>query len=71
MAAGDDSFGPHLPGYFDFTLLFEQSLLSLVPTGIFLLAWPWRIRRLWRRKNIVGSCELRIAKLVRAASSYR
>ncbi|KAH0598736.1 hypothetical protein MHUMG1_04040 [Metarhizium humberi] len=64
MAAGDDSFGPHLPGYFDFTLLFEQSLLSLVPTGIFLLAWPWRIRRLWRRKNIVGSRELRIVKLV-------
>ncbi|KID79327.1 ABC multidrug transporter B [Metarhizium brunneum] len=64
MAAGDDSFGPHLPGYFDFTLLFEQSLLSLVPTGIFLLAWPWRIRRLWRRENIVGSRELRIVKLV-------
>lgn len=39
----DDYFGPHRVNSFDFTLLFEQSILSLLPTGLFLLLVPLRL----------------------------
>lgn len=65
MAAGDDDFGPKLPGYFDFTLVFEQSLFSLLPASVFILAAPYRIFQLWKRQTCVGSRKLLIAKLVR------
>ncbi|PYH31531.1 uncharacterized protein BO87DRAFT_418037 [Aspergillus neoniger CBS 115656] len=47
--AADDSFGPVVacPATFDFTLLFEQSILSLGPSAIFLLLVPWRIWSLY------------------------
>lgn len=65
MAADDDSFGPRLPGYFDFTLLFEQSIFSLLPMCAFLIAAPCRIAQLCRRKVCVESRKLLPAKLVR------
>ncbi|PYH46216.1 P-loop containing nucleoside triphosphate hydrolase protein [Aspergillus saccharolyticus JOP 1030-1] len=45
----DDSFGPVLacPASFDFTLLFEQSILSIGPSAVFLLLIPWRIWSLY------------------------
>ncbi|KAJ6788184.1 hypothetical protein PWT90_06047 [Aphanocladium album] len=36
----DDQFGPANTGRFDFTILFEQAMLGLVPTGIVILAMP-------------------------------
>ncbi|XWX01630.1 hypothetical protein V2A60_009658 [Cordyceps javanica] len=63
MAAGDDEFGPQLPGYFDFTLVFEQSMFSLVPASILILVAPYRILQLWRKKTCVGSRKLLLAKL--------
>ncbi|GLA66320.1 hypothetical protein AtubIFM54640_008526 [Aspergillus tubingensis] len=47
--AADDSFGPVVacPATFDFTLLFEQSILSIGPSAIFLLLVPWRIWSLY------------------------
>ncbi|KAH7198422.1 P-loop containing nucleoside triphosphate hydrolase protein [Fusarium flagelliforme] len=39
----DDNFGPHRAKTFDFTILFEQSILSLLPTGLFLLLVPLRL----------------------------
>lgn len=39
----DDHFGPHRANTFDFTILFEQSILSLLPTGLFLLLVPLRL----------------------------
>ncbi|KAL6920991.1 hypothetical protein FSST1_005017 [Fusarium sambucinum] len=39
----DNNFGPHRVGVFDFTILFEQSILSLLPTAVFLLVVPLRL----------------------------
>lgn len=75
MATTDNSFGPHRTGLFDFTLTFEQSILSLLPSGLFLFALPWRIRALWKLQKCVASRELKLAKTVsqckmRPASLY-
>lgn len=48
----DDSFGPHAGecrGGFDFTLLFEETILTLLPTSLFLLFIPPRVWFLLRR----------------------
>ncbi|KAM3516753.1 hypothetical protein NHJ13051_009617 [Beauveria bassiana] len=66
MATTDDSFGPHLPGYFDFTLLFEQSMFSILPCGIFLLAVLCRLAQLRKRRISFGLYKLLCAKLVTA-----
>lgn len=68
MAAGDDDFGPQLPGYLDFTLVFEQSLFSLLPASVFVLAAPYRIVQLWKKPRCVSSHKLLIAKMVRNIS---
>ncbi|RGP72643.1 canalicular multispecific organic anion transporter 2 [Fusarium longipes] len=39
----ENSFGPHRGGVFDFTILFEQSILSLLPTALFMLLVPLRL----------------------------
>ena len=47
----DDTFGPTVVGCrdnFDFTLLFEQSILSLAFSVILILLVPYRIARLCR-----------------------
>jgi ATP-binding cassette subfamily C (CFTR/MRP) protein 1 len=53
----DNVFGPVVaPPYrrgFDFTLLFEQSILSIGPSCIFLLVVPSRLFWLYRSKVIV------------------
>lgn len=40
----DRLFGPVLPGHFDFTLLFELSMLGLVPAGIAILTTPFYLK---------------------------
>ena len=45
----DDSFGPTVTncrGDFDFTLLFEQSIMSIGPSAILLLLFPLRLMQL-------------------------
>ncbi|KAJ6446792.1 ABC multidrug transporter [Purpureocillium lavendulum] len=49
----DDKFGPQLPSIFDFTILFEQSILSLLPTCVFLALAPLRVYQLLRRQTVV------------------
>lgn len=51
--AGDGSFGPRLEGFFDFTLAFEHSILSILPTSVFIVLAPIQIAHLWRRKPCV------------------
>ncbi|KFY64271.1 hypothetical protein V496_03372 [Pseudogymnoascus sp. VKM F-4515 (FW-2607)] len=64
---GDSSFGPflELPGNttFDFTLLFEETILSIVPSAILLLLIPPRIRQLWKAPHKVISSYLLTAKI--------
>ncbi|KID73574.1 ABC transporter, transmembrane domain, type 1, partial [Metarhizium brunneum ARSEF 3297] len=62
MARTDNDFGPSLPGVFDFTILFEQSILSLLPASIFILVAPLRTWTLVRRDTIVRSRKLFLAK---------
>ncbi|OKL58187.1 hypothetical protein UA08_06868 [Talaromyces atroroseus] len=47
--AADNSFGPAIscPRVFDFTLVFEQSILSIGPSALFLLLVPWRVWNLY------------------------
>ncbi|KAF4471540.1 Canalicular multispecific organic anion transporter 2 [Fusarium albosuccineum] len=59
----DDQFGPHHPGIFDFTLLFEQSILSILPTSIFLILVPFRIAVLWHHGKATRSKTLLRFKL--------
>lgn len=60
----DNHFGPHLPGVFDFTILFEQSILSLLPTALFILVASIRVNTLISRPNAVFSGSLLWLKLV-------
>ncbi|KAK4238509.1 hypothetical protein C8A03DRAFT_43740 [Achaetomium macrosporum] len=54
----DDSFGPHAGdcrGGFDFTLLFEESILTLLPAGLILLVLPPRVWFLLKREKKVAA----------------
>jgi ATP-binding cassette, subfamily C (CFTR/MRP), member 1 len=64
----DDSFGPYAGdcrGGFDFTLLFEETILTLLPLGLFLLVSPWRLWFLLRRpKKVTARHTLAVLKIV-------
>lgn len=64
MGDSDNFFGPKLPNVFDFTLVFEQGILSLLPTCLFLCLAPFRMRYLLRKETVVGSSRLLWSKLV-------
>lgn len=69
----DDAFGPHLPGVFDFTVVFEQTILSLLPTCLFVVLAPFRVSALLRHGDRVRPGPHLWAKLVscRARASAR
>ncbi|KAF3402447.1 Metal resistance protein YCF1 [Talaromyces pinophilus] len=51
---GENEFGPtvtHCRGGFDFTLLFEESLLAIASSVLLLLALPLRYRHLWKKRT--------------------
>jgi ATP-binding cassette, subfamily C (CFTR/MRP), member 1 len=60
----DNDFGPQRAGVFDFTILFEQSILSLLPTGLFILFVPLRLYVLWNNERVTRSGPLLWAKMV-------
>ena len=63
----DDVFGPAVSsacrGGFDFTLLFEQAILTLLPSAAFLLAFPMRFAYLARKEAKTLYSPARAAKL--------
>lgn len=64
----DDSWGPYARGCrggFDFTLLFEESVLTLLPLCLFLLVTPFRLVYLFNKKTKVVNSALLVWKLVR------
>ena len=68
----DNTFGPYAGncrGGFDFTLLFEESILTLLPVAIFLIAAPARIYYLLGKQSKVIGSSLLILKLVSRFSS--
>lgn len=63
----DDTFGPHAAncrGDFDFTLLFEETILSLTPLAILLIVAPLRILYLFKKDRKVVQSPLLSLKLV-------
>ncbi|UZP45666.1 hypothetical protein NXS19_013478 [Fusarium pseudograminearum] len=67
-ASVDASFGPFVPPEcrhgFDFTLVFEQSILVLLPASLLLVIAPFRIFRLRNAPVKVTGYRLRSVKLV-------
>ncbi|KAI0143174.1 P-loop containing nucleoside triphosphate hydrolase protein [Xylariaceae sp. FL1272] len=65
---GDESLGPIVTAEcqrnFDFTVQFEELILAILPTALFLLLTPFRVFRLLRRKIRVRRNSLYIAKLI-------
>ncbi|WEW56917.1 hypothetical protein PRK78_002374 [Emydomyces testavorans] len=62
----DDTFGPyalHCRDGFDFTLLFEETLLTIVPLGLLLLVAPFRIFYLFKKQTKVNDGPLVHLKL--------
>jgi len=64
----DNNFGPFLqiPGKetFDFTLFFEETILSIGPSALLLLLIPPRIFRLWKSPRKVTGSYLQTTKIV-------
>ncbi|KAJ6780152.1 hypothetical protein PWT90_01968 [Aphanocladium album] len=61
--AMDALFGPQLPGHFDFTLLFEHSMLWLVPAGVVILVTPMYFKGIARAQRQVRPGALLWVKL--------
>ncbi|QPC67746.1 hypothetical protein HYE67_009977 [Fusarium culmorum] len=63
----DNNFGPHRIGVFDFTILFEQSILSLLPAALFLFLVPLRLFVLRNNERVTELGTLLWLKLATAA----
>ncbi|KAF2995600.1 hypothetical protein E8E14_000809 [Neopestalotiopsis sp. 37M] len=59
----DIAFGPQRDDVFDFTLLFEQSILGLLPSAVFIFVALARATSLWRKETCVRAGWLLWAKL--------
>ena len=69
----DDFFGPRVEAcrrQFDFTLLFEQSVLSIAPSALFICLISLRVAQLYRVDRKTLSNTLRNVKLVTKSSKY-
>ncbi|KAF3760028.1 P-loop containing nucleoside triphosphate hydrolase protein [Cryphonectria parasitica EP155] len=71
-SCGDGMFGPAVysqacRGGFDYTSLFEESILNILPSAIFLVLGPLRIAHLHANKRIVTTTWIYWAKLATAA----
>jgi hypothetical protein len=70
-SCSDDTFGPIVHGCrdgFDFTLLFEDAILSLIPSILVLLASVVRVLQLQSRPVLVHGRSLQWSKQVRWTS---
>ena len=70
----DDTFGPYAGecrGGFDFTLLFEETILTLLPLGITLLIlFPRVLFLLGRPRKVVAGNTWPLVKIVSSASTF-
>jgi len=66
-ACNDGSFGPgvkHCDRDFDFTLSFEESILSIAPSVIFIFLGSIRTLRLQQKQRVVAGRHFQLTKLV-------
>lgn len=71
--SADNAFGPQLKGcsgQFDFTLLFEQSILSILPSALLLLLSPLRILQLQYHDTKTRRNSWYMVKMVSSTFSY-
>lgn len=69
---GEQHFGPaSCDGSFDFTLLFEQTLLSIVPSSMFLCCFPISLYKLYKLAPKFEASTFRAFKLVKLSTSRR
>ncbi|THY91148.1 hypothetical protein D6C92_06413 [Aureobasidium pullulans] len=69
---GEQHFGPaSCDGSFDFTLLFEQTLLSIVPSSIFLCCFPISLYKLYKLAPKFEASTFRAFKLVKLSTCRR
>ena len=61
----DDSFGPQLGSKFDFTLLFDHTILSILPSGLMILLAPLFIFYYRRKPEVILPSALLWFKMVR------
>jgi hypothetical protein len=54
---------------FDFSLPFEQLILSIIPAAIFILSAIWRIVLQLRKPTVVHELNLQLIKVVRCPQS--
>ncbi|ORY71658.1 multidrug resistance-related protein [Pseudomassariella vexata] len=69
LVCDDNSFGPGVKspdcrGSFDFTILFEESIFTILPATLFILLAPFRALRLLRRRIRVKRTALYAGKVV-------
>ncbi|KAK2601519.1 hypothetical protein QQS21_004904 [Conoideocrella luteorostrata] len=62
-AVGDDEFGPQLWPQFDFTLLFEHAIFTIIPSGLLIIASPFYLFYYFRSPIYVTGSALLWAKL--------
>jgi ATP-binding cassette subfamily C (CFTR/MRP) protein 1 len=63
----DGTFGPHAGqcrGGFDFTLFFEETILSILPIALMMVVAPFRLYYLFKKDNKVVRSILLPSKLV-------
>ncbi|ETS76400.1 hypothetical protein PFICI_11787 [Pestalotiopsis fici W106-1] len=66
----DDGFGPVVRGCgrdFDFTLLFENTILSILPSALVLVVALGRTWHLYRQKKLISARMLQVVKLLTLA----
>ena len=66
LEAGFEVFGPQMPApnHFDFSPLFEYTILSILPSGLLLVLLPFRLWSLHGQSPKVSRSFLHIKKLV-------
>lgn len=60
----ESEFGPSAAGRFDFTLVFEGAILTILPAGLFLLLAPGRLFWLLKQPHKVSQSRRLTVKLV-------
>lgn len=66
----DITFGPQYGHHFDFTLLFESAILTILPTTLLLAICPFHLIHYKRQKVRSGRSALLYLKLVRQTAPF-
>lgn len=69
--ADDNSFGPQYGTSFDFTLLFESIIFTIIPTVLFIGASPFHILHYHSKPPVAARNGLLWSKMVRCLTTQR